>query len=71
MKNRKLYALVAGGVTVALLGGLLAVTTLAADPIPTVTFNEDTRKFEFRNVSNNNTKNFSTYIIWRFRHLNN
>ena len=55
MKNRKLYALVAGGVTVALLGGLLAVTTLAADPIPTVTFNEDTRKFEFRNVSNNNT----------------
>lgn len=50
MKNRKLYALVAGGVTAALLGGLLAVTTLADTGIPTVTFNADSRKFEFRNV---------------------
>lgn len=54
MKNRKLYALAAGCVTVALLGGLLAVTTLADNDIPTVTFNEYTRKFEFRNVSSNN-----------------
>lgn len=61
MKNRKLYALVAGGVTAALLGGLLAVTALADNGIPTVTFNADTRQFEFRNVSDDETNQEAGY----------
>ena len=50
MKKRKLSAIVAACLTLALLAGLLAVTTLADPSDPTVTYNHSTKEFEFRNV---------------------
>lgn len=54
MKKRKLSAIVAACLTLALLAGLLAATTLADSNIPTVTYNHNTQQFEFRNVSTDN-----------------
>lgn len=54
MKKNKLRALLAGGVAVAMLCGVMAVTALADTGVPTVTYNHANKQFEFRNVSTNN-----------------
>jgi hypothetical protein len=51
MKKTKLRALLAVGLAAALMVGLVAVTALADDGVPTVTYDHSVKQFQFTNVA--------------------
>lgn len=51
MKKTKLRALLSMGLAAALMVGLVAVTALADDGVPTVTYDHSVKQFQFTNVA--------------------